>query len=122
MRTANILIALIFSGLLLSAGGHVLAHEGHAMSSVIADAQDVSVTGTQVTLTVKLQGLEGHLPDLVDVFAHDLAQASFQQLAIGARDQGTYLMHLAFSTPVPGIFTAVLDFGEAGQTPLLVIP
>ena len=122
MRTANILIALIFSGLTLWGSNGVSAHEGHGLGSVIADAQDVSVVGTQVTLTVKLQGLEGHLPDLVDVFAHDLALASFQQLSIGARDQATYLMQLAFSTPVPGIFTAVLDFGEAGQAPLLVIP
>lgn len=122
MRTANKIFAILLSGSLALGASAGFAHDGHGVLPLTADAQDVSVVGQQVTMTVSLQAYEGHVPELLDVFAYDLESVRFQQIFGGDAAQGTYVVHLDFTAPVPGIFTAVLDFGEAGQAPLLVIP
>lgn len=100
----------------------VLAHEDHGSVDVIADADVLSVTGQTLTLALTMYNRGTHALTLFWLRAEGAAtaEALFAPLEAGGRTKIEITLH--FDGPVPGIFTAVLDFGTDGQGPVLVMP
>jgi hypothetical protein len=98
------------------------AHEDHGAAQIIADAQVISLDASVLTLKVSIYNRAPHVVTLFSVLAPGAAAAEALFVTIEGSGQAEVDVTLSFEGPIPGIFTAVLDFGEDGQGPVLVIP
>lgn len=99
-----------------------LAHEDHSPADIIADAEVESFDGTSLILSVSIFNLAPHAVTLFSIAAPGAAATEAIFLTIEGGGQAKTRVSLSFEGYVPGIFTAVLDFGEDGQGPVLVMP
>ena len=111
--------AFLGLGLILPAAA--LAHDGHGAAGISAEvlAASAGEDGLEVTLSIANGRdvpvtLEAVLTDLGAISAPVPASIA----AGGTRDVALVLEAEAW----PGIFTLILDFGEAGVGPVTVIP
>lgn len=100
----------------------VRAHEGHGQISVVADAINIKVT--EHTLEFEIQLTNYGLIDVTlgNISVPDGKADQFPPETLSGGEAKVIPVRVIFDGPVPGIFTAILDFGEDGQGPLLVMP
>ena len=99
-----------------------LAHEGHGAADIIADVTVIGRTEKDLDLRIVLSNRATHEITLMSIYAPgaDTLDAIFQR--IEPKSQASLELTLSFQNEIHGIFTAVLDFGEDGQGPVLVMP
>ena len=99
-----------------------LAHDDHGAADIIADAEVESFDGTDLTLKLSIYNRSAHAVTLFAVSAPGAFGTEALFVTIDSSTQAEALATVRFEGAVPGIFTAVLDFGEDGQGPVLVMP
>lgn len=98
-------------------GGH---ENGHA-PKVLIEVLRAEVTGNAVELEMRLTSLQGH-HRLERIWVEHAVVAGAWPLEMPFAQDLETVATLTFTRPPPGIFTAVFDFGVAGQTGVAVIP
>lgn len=96
------------------------AHDGHHLSHILADVAAVEAHGKIVGLELVLANQSQHRVTLKDILAPAAETAPMAPLHIAPGEAQRVEVTLFFESNVPGIFTAVLDFGAAGQGPVLI--
>ena len=101
---------------------HGFAHEDHGVAQVAADAVVIETEDNRLDLAVQMYNLAPHDVTLFAVKAPGAqpVEALFTTVPAGASADA--LISLTFDFEIPAIFTAILDFGDDGQGPLLVLP
>lgn len=112
----------LFLGAALSLPTWALAHEDHGAADIIADAQVESFDGSALTLKLSIYNRSAHAVTLFSLIAPGAATVEALFLTIESSSFAETTATLRFEGEVPGIFTAILDFGEDGQGPVLVMP
>ena len=110
--------AVIFAGLALPVAA--FAHEGHTHLPLTVSA-DATVRRGKVEVTLTLFNA-GHSP--VTVSAAEVADASisgFVPVVVAGGEVAEHKITLEFSGDTPGIFTLLLDFGDRGSGPVVVV-
>ncbi|MEM6308430.1 MAG: hypothetical protein AAF754_00145 [Pseudomonadota bacterium] len=98
------------------------AHTGHQTARVAAQVVSAHMIDKTVHLVVRLRALETGNIRLLAASAMDAHAVGWQVSSkIGRQGWLQHAITLKFTTDVPEIFTTLLDFGEAGQGPLLVV-
>lgn len=98
-----------------------VAHDGAHLTRIVSDVTDVSTIGTQMALELTVSNFSHELVTLQSISTQNADVAAVAPTEIAPGEQAEVQTIMVFSQPIPGIFTAVLDFGEAGQGPVLVI-
>ncbi|MGR3813370.1 MAG: hypothetical protein ACU0AU_04695 [Cognatishimia activa] len=111
-----------FCAMALALPSLAFAHDDHGTADIIADAAVVSFDGTDLTLKLSIYNRSAHAVTLFAVSAPGAMGAEALFVTIDSSTQAEARATLRFEGAVPGIFTAVLDFGEDGQGPVLVMP
>lgn len=115
----SVALSMIVGG--LAAPRVAEAHDGSHVSRIVSDVQGISVEGAQMGFHLIISNLSEHTVTLESISARDAEAAPIAPVLIGPGDQQVLDISLSFQEAVPGIFTAVLDFGAAGQGPVLVM-
>lgn len=100
-----------------------LAHDGHGVSRVVVDAKVLKVRNGTIRLRFELLNLDSNPIDLVAVEAKGAGRVTLPSaMTVKGFDAGEVVIELRFPEGVPGVFTAILDFGIHGQGPVVVMP
>lgn len=98
------------------------AHDGHQQISVVADAMNIQAVGQILQFDLSLTNFGQRNVAIVGISAPAAEASLFEPVDLGAAETQVIPVQLKFADELPGIFTAVLDFGESGQGPVLVMP
>jgi len=107
--------------LLCLSAGAALPHDGHAAPQVLITVETVQSAGNVVDLALQVTNL-GPAVTLQGVLAQGARAADFAPVVLEFAGQRQVQGRLVFESPPPGIFSAWLDFGPAGQGPVIVVP
>lgn len=99
-----------------------LAHEGHDASHITATADVLKIKGQKLHLVVTLFNAGTTAERLQAVSVAGATIASFESVDVPSGALIDVRVTVAFETAVPGIFTMILDFGDAGQGPIVITP
>lgn len=97
------------------------AHDGHHMTRIVSDVEAIAVAGSRMTLTLAVSNYSEGEVVLQAISVPNAESMSIAPVLIAPGGQQDVDVTLFFETPIPGIFTAVLDFGSDGQGPVLVM-
>lgn len=127
MRNAKLILfrpilSLIITTWLTLSPVIVRAHEGHGQISVVADAINIKVTEHALEFEIQLTNYGHNDVTLGNITVPDGKADQFSPETLSSGEAKVIPVRVIFDGPVPGIFTAILDFGEVGQGPLLVVP
>jgi|GEM_PF-6065668 len=97
------------------------AHEGSHVTLIVSDDSQLQVIGTEMSLFLTVTNFSE-----TDVVLHSVSATEAEATAIAPVliEQGAAQLvevTFVFSSSIPSIFTAVLDFGVNGQGPVLVM-
>ena len=98
-----------------------IAHEGAHLTRIISDVQRVDVAGNRMTLSIAVANYSENDVILLSAFAQDAEASAIAPVVISSGDKQDIEVTLFFENTIPAIFTVLLDFGEDGQGPVLVI-
>lgn len=98
------------------------AHEGHKTGQIVADAQVVSVGQQTVALNIALYNAGMSDATLQGASVQGARVETLHHIVVPAGTIEEGRIELRFDSKVPGIFTVILDFGDAGQGPVVVMP
>ena len=114
-------LALLTSLLLSLAPLWATAHVGHGAPGLALDLERVDRKGDTLTIELRMENA-GQEPLLLQGFSTDLGDVIILSgdpvLAVGEVEKMT--LSLVVKGEMPGIFTLIADFGEAGTGPVLV--
>ena len=99
-----------------------IAHEDHGAADVIADAEVLAVTENLLTLRLAIFNRGPHALTVFSVIAPGATAVEALFVPIEGNGKAEVEVALSFDAPIPGILTAILDFGAEGQGPVLVMP
>lgn len=99
----------------------VPAHDGHHVTRIVSDVEAIAVAGSRMTLTLAVSNYSEAEVVLQAISVPNAESTSIAPVLIAPGAQQDVDVTLFFETPIPGIFTAVLDFGSDGQGPVLVM-
>lgn len=91
------------------------------MTHILTDVVEIDVAAQRVTLSLAISNHSEEDFVLQKIQATGARVDAIVPLKIQPGAQQGVEVTLIFETPVPGIFTALLDFGANGQGPVLVI-
>ena len=111
-----------FCAMALALPSLAFAHDDHGAADIIADAEVENFDGSNLTLKLSIYNRSAHAVTLFAVAAPGALGTEALFVTIDCSTQAEARAILRFEGAVPGIFTAVLDFGEDGQGPVLVMP
>ncbi|MEL7116843.1 MAG: hypothetical protein AAGP08_14905 [Pseudomonadota bacterium] len=100
--------------------GPLAAHDGHDLSKISVETHVAEQTPGGVTVALTLINERIGAIELVAVHS-DLGPVLFDPLSLAQGAAGQTRVTIK-TEAMPGIFTLVLDFGEAGYGPITVIP
>ncbi len=105
---------------LLATPGFAFAHEGHGASQVSVSVEVIKRRENTVHLLLTMLNKGTHMAMLkgASVEGAEVLSADWAKIPSGALVDMP--LGLQFSGPVPGIFTLMLDFGDAGHGPVVV--
>lgn len=108
---------------LLSLPAAAYGHEGHAHSRISAEASVVKVENGEVTVRLGMLNT-GSTPVSLRAIRAEGAEPLILEEAfiVDGFSEGSLIVRLRFGETVPGVFTAVLDFGKDGKGPVLIMP
>lgn len=112
-------IALIF-GLTFSPA-IAAAHDGAHVSRIVSDVENIAVAGNRMMISLAVFNYSEQEVVLKAVTAQKAEVTDIAPVMIAPGAQQDIEVTFFFQTTVPGIFTAVLDFGADGQGPVLVM-
>jgi hypothetical protein len=98
-----------------------LAHGNHGTASVEAEVLGVRSDGDTLVMCIDLVNRGPHA---VTVFGFDVdgaVERTRDPLSLPAGGREIYYTELEFASEAPAIFTGLLNFGDAGQGPVLVM-
>lgn len=108
--------------LLCTVPTHSFAHEDHGAAQVAADATVIAQQDRTLQMILTMYNLSPHSVTLFAVGAPGAQPVEALFTTLPAREMTQTQIELTFEDDIPGLFTAVLDFGEDGQGPVLVLP
>jgi len=97
------------------------AHDGQDLSHIEAVSTEVRRNGDAVVVTLDLANQRETPISLVGVYSRLGPVAFDASVVVGPVTQKTVDLWIE-TAHLPGIFTLVLDFGEAGAGPVVIIP
>lgn len=97
------------------------AHDGAHVSRIVSDVESIAVAGSRMTLSLAVSNYSDQEVVLHAVTAQKAEVTDIAPVMIAPGAQQDIEVTLYFHAPIPGIFTAVLDFGADGQGPVLVM-
>lgn len=126
MKTARPTYTALFGRIALILGGVLApvmapAHDGSHVTRIVSDVEAVAIAGTRMTLSLAVSNYSEEDVVLQSVTAQDADATAIAPVLIAPGAQQDVEVTLFFQTAIPGIFTAVLDFGADGQGPVLVM-
>lgn len=126
MKTRRTTFAALIGCLALVSGGLFMpftatAHDGAHVTRIVSDVQDMAVEGQRMTLSLAVSNFSETAVVLQSVTAPSADVTAIPPVLIRPGTQQDVKVTLFFQKAIPGIFTAILDFGEDGQGPVLVM-
>lgn len=114
-------LALLTSLLLWLAPLWAMAHLGHGTPGLALDLERVDRKGNTLTMELRLENA-GEEPLLLQGFSTDLGEVIILSgdRVLDAGEVEKMTLSLVVKGEMPGIFTLIADFGEAGAGPVLV--
>ncbi len=98
------------------------AHEGHDASHITATADILKAKGQRLHLVVTLFNASTTVETLESASVLGATVMPFDALEVPSGSLTDLRLTVDFVIGVPGIFTMVLDFGDAGQGPIVITP
>ena len=96
-------------------------HSGPQTAQVLIEVHKVTAKGRDVRVSLRLTSLNGTV-NLTSVAVKGATTSTFAPVAVPFAKDTFVTSILRFDTAPPAIFTAVLDFGVAGQGPVTIVP
>jgi hypothetical protein len=114
-------LALLTSLLLSFVPLWAMAHVGHGAPGLVLDLERVDRKGNTLTIELRLENA-GEEPLLLQGFSTDLGEVIILlgDRVLDAGEVEKMTLSLVVKGEMPGIFTLIADFGEAGAGPVLV--
>lgn len=97
------------------------AHEGHSHLPVTVSAEAVLRRSGAVEVTLTLFNSSTSDVILSSATVQNATVKSFSPFVVSAGGVSVYEITLTFAGATPGIFTLVLDFGDQGSGPVVVM-
>ncbi|MFY0596417.1 MAG: hypothetical protein JXQ85_08305 [Cognatishimia sp.] len=97
------------------------AHEGSHVSRIVSDVSQLKVIGSEMLLSLTVTNFSETDVVLQSVWATGAEATAIAPVSIEQGAAQLVEVTFVFSSSIPSIFTAVLDFGVNGQGPVLVM-
>jgi len=97
------------------------AHDGPHPAKVLIEVHEVTREGVAVHVVLRLTSLNG-TATLNSIAAPGAKVLAFQPVPVPFAQDTFVTSVITFAAPPPQVFTAVLDFGVAGQGPIAITP